>query len=88
MVYLFTGGVSNAMAAEYLRRQGISHGWASNDADNAVGPNAVFNSRLYNGMTPYVAVIRASDMTVYDHDDIWTSHEVDIPSVAQELSDQ
>ena len=77
-------GVPVSTAAAYLEGQGVDFGWAADDAENVAGPYTVLSSRLVIG-TPWVGVIRTSDMTLYAHDDIWTGN-IDIARVAQELA--
>jgi hypothetical protein len=77
--------VSEEAGASYLERYGIDFGWVTNDSDNAAGSNAVLTSGLVFG-APWVAVIRASDMSLYAYDDPWTGN-VDIVATARALAD-
>ena len=77
--------VPASSAAAYLEGQGVDFGWAADDVENVAGPYAVLGSSLVFG-TPWVGVIRTSDMTLYAHDDIWTGN-IDIARVAQELAE-
>jgi hypothetical protein len=77
-------GVSAASAANaYLVDKGIDFGWHTHDGDNSLGDCFVKYSGIY-ASTPWVGVIRPSDMTlVHDEPD---GSFLDIESIAVEMA--
>lgn len=63
--------------------EGVDFGWHTHDGDNAMGDCFIKYSGIY-GSTPWVGVIRPSDMVlVYDEPD---SEFLDIASIAVEMA--
>jgi hypothetical protein len=61
----------------------VTFGWRTNDADNSLGAGAIASSGIYDG-TPWIGVIRASDMQlVYDEPD---DEYLDVAAIATELA--
>ncbi len=83
-VIWFITNVPESDSASYLERVNIDFGWSADDSENSAEAKAVLGSCLIFG-APWVGVIRASDMTLYAYDSVWTGN-IDIVDVAQELA--